>query len=156
MAYDAIAQSLSELKRKRDQLNAAIQVLEELEGGGETAARKKPGRPAVKTSAASKRAPRGLMKEKIHSVLRAARKPLRPIELRDAVAKSGYPVRDPQALYAQVFAAATADSGVKKTKAGFSLRAGARRSGAKKTKKVSKKRVGKNLSKRKAKKKAST
>jgi len=51
-----------------------------------------------------------------------AGKPLSGAELRDAVAKTGYPSANAKNLYASVFMSASNDSSIKKTKEGFALR----------------------------------
>ena len=72
-----------------------------------------------------KRAPRGLLKQKVHTILKAAAKPMKPSEIRDAVMKAGYPNNNPGTLYTSVFVALGKDKAVKKTKDGYVLRAGA-------------------------------
>jgi hypothetical protein len=71
------------------------------------------------------KAPRGLLQAKVHQVLRAAGKPVPPSALRDAVMKAGYPTKNPQTLYTQIYALAKKDSKLRRTDDGFSL--GARR-----------------------------
>jgi hypothetical protein len=67
------------------------------------------------------KAPRGLLQAKVHQVLRAAGKPVPPSALRDAVMKAGYPTKNPQTLYTQIYALAKKDSRLRRTDAGFSL-----------------------------------
>lgn len=71
-----------------------------------------------------KNAPRGLLKQKIHEVLKSSKRPLAPVELRNRIIAAGYPVKNPKTLYSALFAATKTDPRVKKTKKGFSLKAG--------------------------------
>ncbi len=131
--------SVEELKKERDRIDALIEQLEamisELPGGATRAARGRKkkktrkvssARAGKKTKATSKgkrkNAPRGLMKKLMHQVLRSAGKPLSPTVLRDRIIAAGYPARDRTVFYTAVYNAAKKDPAVKKTKAGFALR----------------------------------
>jgi hypothetical protein len=137
MTGESVVSALQSLREERARLDQAILALEMLLAQG----RRKRGRPRkhpastepVSTWASPetdsstgtrrrKNAPRGLLREKIREVLRKARRPVAPVELRDAILASGYPTKSPKALYSAVFAAAKADPRVKKTSAGFELR----------------------------------
>jgi hypothetical protein len=54
-------------------------------------------------------------------VLQAAGKPVPPSALRDAVMKAGYPAKNPQTLYTQIYALAKKDPKLRRTGDGFSL-----------------------------------
>ncbi len=62
------------------------------------------------------------MKKTIHEVLKTAKKPLAPVDLRNAVLKAGYPNRNKKTLYTAIFAATKRDTEVKKTADGFSMK----------------------------------
>ena len=68
-------------------------------------------------------APRGLLKEKVVQVLKAAGKPLSTAALRDRVMKAGYSSRDPRTLYNQIFALAKRTAEIEKKPDGFALKA---------------------------------
>jgi len=127
MVAASVEKAIQSLKEERDRLDAAIASLEGLLRGstsGAGAAGRGRGRPVGSSGARRKRknAPRGLLKQKIHQVLKAARKPLAPVELRNLVIKAGYPNKNPKTLYTAIFAAAKGDPAIKKTAAGFSLK----------------------------------
>jgi hypothetical protein len=145
MTGESVVSALQSLKEERARLDRAILALEMLIAQG----RRRRGRPRkhppgtsaaeLGASAASpswsaletqvpggarrrKNAPRGLLREKIREVLRKARGPVAPVDLRDAILASSYPTKSPKTLYSAVFAAAKADPRVKKTASGFELR----------------------------------
>jgi hypothetical protein len=123
MTDDSLQQALKTLEAERTRLDAAISALETALG---TAAPKPPRKKAGKLGSArtkkAKLAPRGLLKQKIHQVLKMAGRPLPPAALRDRVIKAGYPARNPKNLYTQIFALGKKDKAIVKTKAGFSLK----------------------------------
>jgi hypothetical protein len=121
MVAASVENAIQSLKEERGRLDAAIASLESLLNGGDAGG----GAGASLADGARrkrKNAPRGLLKKKIHQVLKAAKKPLAPIELRDLVIKAGYPTKNPKTLYTAIFGAAKGDPAVKKTAAGFSLK----------------------------------
>lgn len=131
MSIDRVRDALESLREERDRLDSAIAALEQAIGEptrsvGRPRGRKPAGagtsRVASTGSRKAKRAPRGLLKKTIHEILRSARKPFSGAELRDAVAKTGYPSANAKNLYASVFISASNDSAIKKTKEGFALR----------------------------------
>src|SRR5262245_23936583 len=133
MVGASVQSALQTLKTERDRITEAISALEGLvagspraaRGGGGRRGRRRVGRPALGMSrgrSRRKNAPRGLLKQKIHGVLKSARKPLAPVELRNLVIKAGYPTKNPKTLYTAIFTSAKADPLVKKTSEGFSLK----------------------------------
>ena len=141
MAGENVQSALQSLKDERDRLDEAIAALEMLIAQG----RRKRGRPRKYPPGAKrpsllappptkqpnedrssgrrrKNAPRGLLRARIREVLARAKRPVAPIDLRNAVLASGYPTKSPKTLYSAVFAAAKADPRVKKTEDGFQLR----------------------------------
>jgi hypothetical protein len=140
MLSDAISTAIQTLKAERAKLDGAIVALEQAIGvtADVPVAPKKRGRPRGRpTGSLAKlsptgpartktgKAPRGLLKAKMHELLKAAGKPISPAELRDRLVKAGYPVHNPKNFYTQVFTAAGKDPAIKKTADGFSLKAGA-------------------------------
>jgi hypothetical protein len=126
MVKESLQSTLRTLKDERDRLSGAIEAIEKLLAGASvTPAGKAPAPVRVARAAGRpkrKNAPRGLLKQKMHEVLKAARKPMAPVELRNGVIKAGYPVKNPKTLYTAIFAAAKADPQIKKTSDGFSLK----------------------------------
>ena len=137
MVGESLEAAIQSLKAERDRLDSAIASLEGLlaggngAGGGGRRGGRRPGRPfGTKAGASSaraggrsrKNAPRGLLKSKIHDVLKLARKPVAPAALRDAVIKAGYPNKNLRTLYTAVFTTAKKDPAIKKTPDGFSLK----------------------------------
>lgn len=124
MVAESVQSALQSLKLERARIDDAISALEGLMGRGKVA------RKAVKAAARVGRvrrkkrakAPRGLLKQKIHEVLKAARKPLPPFALRDQVLKAGYPATSKKSLYTAIFIAAKKDPALKKTSQGFALK----------------------------------
>jgi hypothetical protein len=55
-------------------------------------------------------------------VLKDAKKPLAPVELRNLLLKAGYPSKNPKTLYTTIFSTARKDPRFKKTPDGFSLK----------------------------------
>lgn len=140
MFNEGLTTALASLHDEKARIDQAIESLEHLlnmPGAARRAAAapaKRRGRPPASASATKatkapkgprKNAPKGLLKAKIHQALAAAKKPLKPVELKDAVVKAGYPVKNDKTLYTQVFAAAKKDPAVQKTAAGYSLKAAA-------------------------------
>ena len=131
MANSAIHAAIAELRAQRDMLNEAIDALEAAAGGSArglalAGVPKKRGRPRKTSSGTRKQAPRGLLKNTIHKILRDSGKPLKPVQVRDLVLKSGYPSENPKSLYVSVYTKLKEDSQVKKMANGtFALRAGA-------------------------------
>lgn len=139
MEMTGIASALEGLLQQKARLDRAIEAIEGLlggSGGGAPARGVRRGRPPARRAATAasaaaaktvrrgrKNAPRGLLKAKIHQVLAAAKRPLKPVDLKNAIVKAGYPVRNEQTLYTQVFAAAKKDPAVQKTATGYSLKA---------------------------------
>lgn len=126
MVQESIENALRSLRAERGRLSSAIQALEGIAGNGalqkKRAARSRRAARARAGTIGKKNAPRGLLREKIHSALRAASKPLRMVELRNAVLKAGYPAKSPQSLYTSVFLQVKKDSKLRRTKDGFQLR----------------------------------
>ena len=141
MLSESVTNALQNLKHERDRIQSAITTLEGLlgSGGSSTAGavtgrrRGRPGRPRVggepmggevarAPGRRRKNAPRGLLLKKIIEVLKGARKPLKPVELRDGVLAAGYPLKNPKTLYTSVFSTAKKSPQVKKTGDGFSLK----------------------------------
>jgi hypothetical protein len=128
---DGLQAALRHLTDERSRIDSAISSIENLlsNGTGSKLGRpsgRKRGRPA-KASAArrtrnSKRAPRGLLKAKIHQALRASKKPLAPVELRNQVVRLGYPAKNLKSLYTSIFVAAKGDKAIQKSAKGFSLK----------------------------------
>ena len=124
MIEESILAALEHLKSEKERLEQVIATLEGVLG-------QTPKAPAGKGKAKAKgagrkrrgkKAPAGLLKQKIIEVLKAAKKPVAPAVLRDAVIKAGYPAKNPRTLYSALFAAARGDAHIKKTSAGFSLK----------------------------------
>ena len=131
MVGESLQSALQTLKSERARIDSAIDAIEGLLVVGAAKKVLRRGRRAAKAARAGrprgrprrrKNAPRGLLRQKIREVLKAARKPLAPVDLRNAVMKEGYPVKNPKTLYTAVFTAAKADPMVKKTSQGFSLK----------------------------------
>src|SRR2546422_4700053 len=135
MVGESVESALQTLRTERDRISDAISALEGLVVTGGNAGmgrsgragrgRRRPGRPASgmgRGGSRRKNAPRGLLKQKIHEVLKGARKPLAPVELRNLVIKAGYPTKKPKTLYTAIFTSAKADPLIKKTSEGFSLK----------------------------------
>ena len=138
MVGESLEAAIQGLKAERERLDSAIASLEGLMSGGNGAGggggrrgRRKPGRPFGGKASAPlaraggrqrKNAPRGLLKTKIHEVLKLAKKPVAPARLRDAVIKAGYPNKNLRTLYTAVFTTAKKDPAIKKTPEGFSLK----------------------------------
>lgn len=133
MVGASLQSALQSLRTERDRITEAISALEGLvtgnarvgRGGGAGRGRRRVGRPSMgmaRGRSRRKNAPRGLLKQKIHEVLKGARKPLAPVELRNLVIKAGYPTKNPKTLYTAIFTSAKADPLVKKTSEGFSLK----------------------------------
>jgi hypothetical protein len=149
MVTEGVQRALQALKAERDRIDSAIASLESLVAGGDAKPARKPGRrpgrkpgrrktakktakkttrrTAKKTAKKAvrgkrKNAPRGLLQEKMHEVLKKAGKPLGATALRDALIAAGYPAKDPNALYTALYAAAKKHPKVKKTAAGFSAK----------------------------------
>jgi hypothetical protein len=133
MVGDSLGSALRALKDERDRLDEAIRALEGLSTAqGARKVRRGPGRPrklgrprgvaVTRGGRRRKNAPRGLLRAKIVAALKDAKKPLRAVELRNAIMKSGYPVKNKQTLYSAIFAAAKKEPLVKKTGKGFELK----------------------------------
>jgi len=123
MISDSIQEALKTLESERNRLDAAIGALRAALGTAvATAPRKRGRKPGPARARSAKIAPRGLLKQKIHQVLKMAGKPLPAAVLRDRVIKAGYPAKNPNNLYNQIFALGKKDSGIVKTKEGFRLR----------------------------------
>ncbi|MBI4605113.1 MAG: hypothetical protein HY721_24380 [Planctomycetes bacterium] len=134
MVSESVTTALASLKAERERLDGAISTLEGLlggAGGGAIATGRRRGRPPKALAAGKpargpggkrKNAPRGLLRETIHKVLKAAGKPLAPKDVRNLVLKANYPNRNPKTLYTAIFADTKKDPAVKKTSAGFSLK----------------------------------
>jgi hypothetical protein len=136
MVGDSLGSALRALKDERDRLDEAIRALEGLstaQGARKVSGRRRgPGRPrklgrprgvaVTRGGRRRKNAPRGLLRAKIVAALKDAKKPLRAVELRNAIMKSGYPVKNKQTLYSAIFAAAKKEPLVKKTGKGFELK----------------------------------
>lgn len=133
MIEASVQAALVNLRTERDRLEGAITTLEQLVNGGGGAVSKRRGRPPKARAGqpgrkpagarrSGKNAPRGLLQEKIRAVLKAAKKTLAPVDLRNGVMEAGYPNKNPKTLYTAIFATAKKDPTVKKTKEGFSLK----------------------------------
>lgn len=145
MIGESVATALSTLRAERDRLDSAISSLESLVGSsskstgpsmrGRRGRRRgrPPGSVSRREGAAGaqplparrgkrKKAPKGLLKSTIYDVLKAAKKPLKPVDLREGVIKAGYPNKNLKTLYTSIFTTAKADTRLKKTDEGFSLR----------------------------------
>lgn len=142
MAGEKVQGALQSLKDERERLDEAIAALEMLIAQGRRGrgrprkhppgtkrpplrAPRPPEKKSIKDRSSGRRrknAPRGLLRARIREVLAHARRPVAPIELRNAVLASGYPTKSPKTLYSAVFAAAKADPRVRKTQNGFRLK----------------------------------
>jgi hypothetical protein len=139
MVGESLSNALRALKDERSRLDDAIQALEGLAAAQGAVRRsggrrrgpgrpRKPGRPRGAAGTARgrgrrrKNAPRGLLRAKIVQALKDAKKPLRAVELRNAIMKSGYPVKNKQTLYSAIFAAAKKEPLVKKSGKRFQLK----------------------------------
>ena len=123
MISDSIQEALKTLESERNRLDAAISALKTALGtAAATASRKRGRKPGPARARTTHTAPRGLLKQKIHQVLKMAGKPLPAAALRDRVIKAGYPAKNPKNLYTQIFALGKKDSGIVKTKEGFRLK----------------------------------
>jgi hypothetical protein len=127
MVGEGLQQALTALKSERARLDEAIRTMEKLVTRQVAQERKGPRSkaaksPARKTAKKRKNAPRGLLKKMIVDALKAAKKPMAPVKLRDAVIAAGYPAKNAKTLYTSVFNTAKAHPKVKKTAAGFSLK----------------------------------
>jgi len=123
MVSESIQEALKTLESERNRLDAAISALEAALGTTAPKLPRKRGRkPGPATAKKTKLAPRGLLKQKIHQVLKMAGKPLPAAALRDRVIKAGYPAKNPNNLYNQIFALGKKDSGIVKTKEGYRLK----------------------------------
>jgi hypothetical protein len=129
MVVESLKSALQSLKAQRQWYDNAIAAIEGLLAGGgapqvanaaeevKRATRKaRVGRPKRKN------APRGLLRQKMYEILKGAKKPLAPVELRNALMKAGYPAKNEKTLYSSIFAAVKKDTRLKKTAAGFSLK----------------------------------
>ncbi len=113
--------------RKHTQMK---QLLDELLSVQDGANRARP------TGARGRRRGSKTLRQVILEVLKASKRPLRPVELRDRVLDAGYQTTaKPISFYTAVFNAARQDPEVAKTVGGFQLKAHARRKGSKKGKK---------------------
>ncbi|HZN57446.1 MAG TPA: hypothetical protein VFD71_05165 [Planctomycetota bacterium] len=138
MVGESLETALNALKVERERLNGAIESLEGILSGGHGATRamgarrgRRRGRPAKALGAAPaagvggrkrKNAPKGLLRKTILGILKSAKRPLAPVELRNAVMKAGYPNKNEKTLYTAVFTAAKKDPAIKKTSDGFALK----------------------------------
>ena len=123
MISESIQEALKTLESERNRLDAAIGALKTALGTGvATAPRKRGRKPGPASARSAKTAPRGLLKQKIHQVLKIAGKPLPAAALRDRVIRVGYPAKNPKNLYTQIFALGKKDSGIVKTKEGYTLK----------------------------------
>jgi hypothetical protein len=130
--FEGVQTALQHLTSQRDRIDKAIASLTGLfsNGAAKVGSRRRrrarrPGRPQAKAARrrkTGKRAPRGLLKAKIHQALKGLKTPLAPVELRDKVIHLGYPAKNPKSLYTSVFVAAKADKAIQKTAKGFSLK----------------------------------
>jgi hypothetical protein len=130
--FEGVQTALQHLTVQRDKIDKAITSLAGLLSNGSArvgAARRRRGRrigrpqaTAAQRGNSGKRAPRGLLKAKIHQALKGLKKPLAPVELRDKVLHLGYPAKNPKSLYTSVFVTAKADKAIQKTAKGFSLK----------------------------------
>ena len=138
MVGQTVESALANLRSERARLDDAISALEGLVAGGGGARRRgRVGRPPGRgrrrgrppkaaggrpAGRGRKNAPRGLLKQKIHEALKKAGKALKPVELRNAVMKLGYPNKNPKTLYTAIFTAAKQDPAIRKTGDGFSMK----------------------------------
>ena len=123
MINESIQAALKTLEAERTRLDAAISALKTALGTEAPKPPRKRGRkPGPARAKKAKLAPRGLLKQKIHQVLKVAGKPLPAAALRDRVIKAGYPAKNPKNLYNQIFALGKKDSGIVKTKEGYTLK----------------------------------
>jgi hypothetical protein len=122
MIEESILAALAHLKAEKERLEGVIDTLEGVLGQKPKASAGKAKAKGGRRKRRGKKAPAGLLKQKIIEVLKAARKPVAPAVLRDAVIKAGYPAKNPRTLYSALFAAARGDAHIKKTSAGFSLK----------------------------------
>jgi hypothetical protein len=139
MVGESVQAALENLKKERTKLDGAIAALEGLVGivTVTAAPAKRRGRPpnsalkvapALKSDAApAKRgkrqnAPKGLLRKMMIEVLKGAKKPLAPVEVRNLLLKAGYPSKNPKTLYTTIFSTAKKDPEIKKTPEGFSLK----------------------------------
>ena len=123
MINESLEEALKVLEAERNRLDAAISALKTALGTTVPKLPRKRGRkPGPTTAKKTKLAPRGLLKLKIHQVLKMAGKPLPAAALRDRVIKAGYPAKNPKNLYTQIFALGKKDSGIVKTKEGYTLK----------------------------------
>jgi hypothetical protein len=123
MINESIQEALNTLESERNRLDAAISALKTALGTTAPKLPRKRGRkPGPATAKKAKLAPRGLLKQKIHQVLKMAGKPLPAAALRDRVIKAGYPAKNPKNLYTQIFALGKKDTEIVKTKEGFRLK----------------------------------
>lgn len=130
--FEGVQTALKNLTVQRDTIDKAIASLTGLLSRGTAkggAARRRRGRrfgraqaTAAQRGNSGQRAPRGLLKEKIHQALKGLKKPLAPVDLRDKVIRLGYPSKNPKSLYTSVFVTAKADKAIQKTAKGFSLK----------------------------------
>lgn len=128
--FEGIQTALQQLTDERNRIDSAISSLQGLVSNGARSTprgrrRARLGRPAastIKKAKSGKRAPRGLLKAKIHQALKEAKKPLPPVELRDKVARLGYPAKNLKSLYTTVYVTARSDKAIQKTAKGFSLK----------------------------------
>ena len=131
MIGSTVESALGTLRAEREKIERAIETLEGLlrSAGGTS----KAGRGAALASAVTarrhkggprrKNAPRGLLIKSIREILKAQKKPMAPVDLRNTLIKNGYPNRNERTLYTAIFAATKKkDSGVKKSAAGFELK----------------------------------
>ncbi len=123
MISESIQEALKTLEAERARLDVAIVALKTALGTEASKSPRKRGRkPGPARAKKAKMAPRGLLKQTVHQVLKMAGKPLPAAALRDRVIKAGYPTKNPNNLYNQIFALGKKDSGIVKTKEGFRLR----------------------------------
>ena len=123
MIGNTIEGAIQTLREERARLDVAISSLESLLSGVGAGDSKTAALLAAAGAGPRRRnAPRGLLRQKIREALKAAKKPLAPFELRDAVHRLGYPNKNLKTLYTAVFTTAKADPTVRKNAAGFSLK----------------------------------
>ncbi len=131
--FEGLQAALKQLTDERTRLDSAITSLEGLLGTGSAkVARVKRGRKArgpvllgavsPPSGKSAKRAPRGLLKAKIHQALKESKTPLAPVVLRDRVLRLGYPSKNLKSLYISVYVTAKGDKAILKTAKGFSLK----------------------------------
>ena len=112
---ERIEAALTAFKAHRALVDKTIAELEKMlgkQGGSSTIAR----------SQARPNAPRGLLRKRVHEILKHQKKPMAPVDLCRAVMKTGYPNKNQHTLYASLFALAKNDKKLRKSKEGFSLR----------------------------------